>query len=55
MHIEVGHTAQNIYLQAVSLNLGTVVVGAFYDDEVKKIMNMRDNEQPLCIMPIGKR
>lgn len=53
--IEVGHAAQNVYLQAVSLNLGTVVVGAFYDDEVKKIMNMRDNEQPLCIMPIGKR
>jgi SagB-type dehydrogenase family enzyme len=36
VHIEVGHTAQNIYLQAVSLNLGTVIVGAFDDDRVQK-------------------
>lgn len=55
VHIEVGHAAQNVYLQAISLNLGTVVVGAFYNNEVKKIMNMRDEEQPLCIMPVGRR
>ena len=55
VHIEVGHAAQNIYLQAVSLNLGTVIVGAFYDNEVKKIMNMKENEHPLCIMPVGRK
>ena len=54
VHIEVGHAAQNVYLQAVSSNLGTVIVGAFYDDEVKKIMGMRENEEPLCLMPAGK-
>lgn len=54
VHIEVGHSAQNVYLQAFSLNLGTTVIGAFTDDEVKKIMNLPDNEQPLYIMPIGK-
>ncbi|HBR21926.1 MAG TPA: nitroreductase [Nitrospiraceae bacterium] len=54
VHIEVGHAAQNIYLQAVSLNLGTVVMGAFDDEEVKKIMNIGDKEQPLYIMPVGK-
>ncbi|MBA3061290.1 MAG: SagB/ThcOx family dehydrogenase, partial [Nitrospirae bacterium] len=54
VHIEVGHAAQNIYLQAVSLNLGTVVIGAFDDEEVKKIMNIGDKEQPLYIMPVGK-
>ena len=52
--MEVGHAAQNIYLQAVSLKLGTVVVGAFEDEKVKKILNMSENEQPLYIMPIGK-
>lgn len=35
-HTEVGHVSQNIYLQAQSLNLGTVIIGAFYDRAVKK-------------------
>ena len=54
VHMEVGHVAQNIYLQAISLNLGTVVVGAFYDDEVKTVLKMPEEEYPLCIMPIGR-
>ncbi|MEW6416825.1 MAG: SagB/ThcOx family dehydrogenase [Nitrospirota bacterium] len=55
VHIEAGHAAQNVFLQAVSLNLGAVVIGAFYDDEVKKIMKMPDREQPLYIMPVGRK
>jgi SagB-type dehydrogenase family enzyme len=55
VHIEVGHAAQNVYLQAVSLNLGTVVVGAFQDDAVKMIINMPDEEYPLYIMPVGRK
>jgi len=55
VHMEIGHAAQNVHLQVVSLNLGTVVVGAFHDNEVKRIMDMTDKEQPLCIMPIGRR
>jgi SagB-type dehydrogenase family enzyme len=54
VHIEVGHAAQNVFLQAVSLNLGAVVIGAFDDDKVKKVMNMENKEQPLYIMPVGK-
>mgnify|MGYP003875368957 CR=1 FL=1 len=54
VHMEVGHAAENVYLQAVSLKLGTVVVGAFEDEKVKKILNMAESEQPLYIMPIGK-
>ncbi|MDH4222474.1 MAG: SagB/ThcOx family dehydrogenase [candidate division Zixibacteria bacterium] len=53
-HIEVGHACQNIYLQAESLNLGTVEIGAFEDEEVKKVLNLRD-EEPLAIMPVGNR
>lgn len=52
--IEVGHAAQNIYLQAVSLKLGTLVIGAFNDNELKKIMNFDLYEYPLYIMPVGK-
>ncbi len=53
-HIEVGHAAQNVCLQAVSLNLATVTVGAFYDNEVKKIMHLGEGEQAIYLMPIGR-
>lgn len=54
VHIEVGHVAQNIALQAVSLDVGTVVIGAFHDDEVKRVVGMK-SEEPLYIMPLGVR
>lgn len=55
VHIEIGHAAQNICLQAVALDLGTVVVGAFDDERVQRILMMKNNEVPLCIMPVGRR
>ena len=53
VHMEIGHAAQNIYLQAAALDLGTVVVGAFDDERVQRTLMMKDNEAPLCIMPVG--
>lgn len=55
VHLEAGHAAQNVYLQAVSLDLGTVTIGAFVDSEVKKIMNIGEQEDPLYILPVGRR
>ncbi len=52
VHIEVGHIAQNVYLQAEALRLGTVIIGAFYDDRVKGLLKI--DEDPLAIMPLGK-
>jgi SagB-type dehydrogenase family enzyme len=52
--MEAGHAAQNVYLQAVALNLGTVVIGAFHDDQVTKILGLADDEIPLYIMPVGR-
>ncbi|MDW8111646.1 MAG: nitroreductase family protein, partial [Candidatus Bipolaricaulota bacterium] len=50
-----GHAAQNVCLQATALDLGTVVVGAFQDDRVKKILHMPEKEQPLYILPVGRK
>ena len=54
VHMEVGHAAQNVYLQAVSLQLGTVAVGAFQDERVREVIGAATDEEPLCIMPIGR-
>ena len=55
VHMEAGHAAQNVYLQAVALNLGTVVIGAFHDDKVREILGPTQQEQPLYIMPVGRK
>lgn len=54
VHIEVGHAAQNVFLQAVSLDLKAVVVGAFNDRRVQRILNMSEEELPLLLMPVGR-
>lgn len=53
VYMEVGHVGQNIHLMAAALKLGTVVIGAFYDDEVKNVIGAQDNEHPLYVMPVG--
>lgn len=55
VHMEVGHAAQNVCLQGVSLDIGTVVIGAFHDDDVKKVMSLPEREEPLYIIPCGRR
>ncbi|HOJ31769.1 MAG TPA: SagB/ThcOx family dehydrogenase [bacterium] len=51
--IEVGHAAENIYLQAESLGLATVAIGAFNDKMVKEILNIP--QDILYLMPVGKK
>lgn len=55
VHMEAGAVVQNVYLQAVSLGLGTVVVGAFNDRDVKKVLDLPKGEDPLALMPLGKK
>jgi len=55
VHMEAGHTAQNIYLQATALDLGMVTVGAFHDDQVKDIVGLSGNESPLYVIPVGRK
>ena len=52
--MEIGHAAQNVCLQAIALDLATVVIGAFRDHEVKHIANLTHDEEPLYFIPIGR-
>jgi len=53
VHLETGHAAQNVCLQATALGLGTVTVGAFEDDEVKRVAALPPSHEPVYLMPIG--
>jgi len=55
VHMEVGHAAQNLCLQATALGLGAVTVGAFHDNQVSKLLNVPAEEEPLYIIPVGRR
>jgi SagB-type dehydrogenase family enzyme len=54
VHMEAGGAAQNVHLQAAALNLGTVIIGAFHDDEVRAVLELPAQEQPLWLMPVGR-
>ena len=54
VHFEVGHLGQNVHLQALALGLGTVMVGAFEDEEVSRVLGLEEDAQPLYIMPLGR-
>lgn len=55
VHIEAGHAAQNLCLQATAMGLGAVTVGAFHDEQVVKLLNLPGDEQPLYLIPVGKQ
>lgn len=54
VYMEVGHAAENVYLQATALGLGTVVIGALDDGSVKRTLGMLSDEEPLYLMPVGR-
>lgn len=53
VHLDAALAAENAHLQAVTLGLGTVMVGAFDDVGVQKVLGLTE-EQPLLMMPLGK-
>ena len=53
VHMEAGHVAQNVYLQAEALGLGTVTTGAFQDEKISQALNLPPSYRPLYVMLIG--
>ena len=52
VHMEVGHVGQNVCLQAKTLGLSTVMIGAFRDEAVKGVLKLK--EEPLYLIPVGR-
>ncbi|RLD17690.1 MAG: hypothetical protein DRI36_03190 [Caldiserica bacterium] len=52
--LDAGHSGENIYLQCVSLDLGTVAIGAFIDEEISEILSLEKNKIPIYVFPIGR-
>ena len=55
VYMEVGHSAQNVYLQVEALGLGTCAVGAFADDTCGTLIGLAVDaeEEILYLMPVG--
>jgi len=54
IHMEAGHIGQNISLQAVSLGLGSVCVGAFYDEQVNRLIGLDGTtESAIYLQAVG--
>lgn len=52
VHMDAGHAAQNIWLQAESLELSSVTIGAFDDAGVKRVLGIES--EPLYLIPVGR-
>ena len=55
IYLEAGHAAENVYLQATSLKLGTVSIAGFKPEDAKRALTLPEKEQPIYIMPFGKK
>jgi SagB-type dehydrogenase family enzyme len=55
VYLEGGHVAQNICLQATALNLGTVTIGGFAEEQVKNLLGIATDMGVLYVLPVGKR
>ena len=55
VHMEVGAVAENVYLQAAAMGLGTTLVGAFDDQAVAQLLGLAAGEEPFAILPLGRR
>jgi SagB-type dehydrogenase family enzyme len=54
VYIEAGHISQNLYLEAVSLGLGSVAVGAFLDEKINELIGVDGhNEAAVYLQAVG--
>ncbi len=47
IYIDAGHIGQNLYLAAEALGLGACTIGAFFDDDVNRLIGLDGTEEPV--------
>jgi SagB-type dehydrogenase family enzyme len=56
IYLDCGHLGQNFYLVAEALRLNACVVGAYYDDEINKILDLDEKKEFAIYMGVvGKK
>ena len=52
IYLDVGHIAENLALTATSLKIGSCQIGALFDDEVNKIIDVDGTEESVVFMSV---
>jgi SagB-type dehydrogenase family enzyme len=52
IYLDAGHIAQNLALAAVSLDLGSCQIGALFDDEVNKLLDLDGIKESVVYMSV---
>jgi SagB-type dehydrogenase family enzyme len=56
IYMDAGHVAQNLYLAATALDLASCAVGAFFDDEVNKVLDLDGRDETAIYMAtVGRK
>jgi SagB-type dehydrogenase family enzyme len=50
VYLDAGHIAQNLYLAGEALGVGVCAIGAFFDDEVNRIIGLDGTEETVIYM-----
>jgi len=52
-HMDIGHMAENIYIQAEALGLATTGIGAFDDAAITSMLPLPENYEVKYLLPVG--
>lgn len=54
VHLEAGHAAQNLLLEATVMGLGAVPIGAFDDERLREILELPADREVVYLIPLGE-
>ena len=53
VYTDLGHSAENVYLQATALGIGTVAMGGIEEKKITEILELPEDEDVIYLMPLG--